>query len=120
MRRLRASDTGRVMVGLIGLALIYEVMTLAHGDQATISEWVWTMSTNPLFLFAAAFQLGHWFYPKGSCAHCGSKPTAATAESMAFFDEKLRVWARERAKGAGVVKARRLAGMRTREGEEQK
>lgn len=74
MKRLSPQHTVVVMSVLVGLALVWEILTLALGQNATISEFVWTLSENTLFVFAAGFLMGHWFFPKSRCVHCGKYP----------------------------------------------
>jgi 1,4-dihydroxy-2-naphthoate octaprenyltransferase len=56
--------TRRVMLVLIGLALVWEAVSVLFGQHATISEWVWAMSTHPAFVFACGFLCGHLFFQR--------------------------------------------------------
>jgi hypothetical protein len=52
------------MLVLIGLALVWEAVSVLFGQHATISEWVWAMSTHPAFVFACGFLCGHLFFQR--------------------------------------------------------
>lgn len=74
MKRLTPKHTAIVMPILIGLALVWEFAVLGMGEQATISEWVWSLTANPLVPFVAGMLMGHLFFPKSKCIHCGRNP----------------------------------------------
>lgn len=72
--RFKRRHTAVVMPILIGLAVVWEFLVLGMGEQATISEWVWSLTTNPLVPFIAGMLMGHFFFPKNKCLHCGNTP----------------------------------------------
>lgn len=84
MAPLKPRHTAIAMVTLLGLAVAWEVLTLGLGDRATISEWVWSLTSNPLVPFVAGFLMGHWFFPKSRCVHCGRLPYRRDVP-VAFF-----------------------------------
>ena len=71
--RLTRKHTIWVMVTLVILALAWELLALVKGDGATISEMVWSV-TSPLLPFAMGMLMGHFFFTKGKCVHCGKYP----------------------------------------------
>ena len=71
---LGPKHTAVVMWALIAVALAYEALALSFGRNATISEWVWTLSANPLFVFACGFLAGHFWFVKSRCVWCGRNP----------------------------------------------
>lgn len=75
--RLTPTHTGLVLLVVFVLLLTYEGLTLNFGQNATISEVVWALSlSTPLVPFLAGVLNGHFFFPKGSCVHCGKRPWA--------------------------------------------
>jgi len=72
--RLTRKHTAIVMPVLIGLALAWEFLVLGMGEQATISEWVWSLTRNPLVPFVVGMLMGHFFFPKQRCVNCGKLP----------------------------------------------
>jgi len=74
MKRLTPKHTAIVMSALIGLALVWEFAVLGLGEQATISEWMWSLTANPLVPFVVGMLMGHFFFPKSRCVHCGKNP----------------------------------------------
>ena len=66
-----------VFVALV-LLLGWEAWTLANsGAGDTISEIVWNATNaTPLVPFLVGGLMGHWFFPKGVCVHCGRRPWA--------------------------------------------
>ncbi len=71
--RLQRRQTAVVMAVLVLVALVWEGLTLAFGQQATISELVWGIRS-PLLPFVAGVLVGHFWFPKGACVHCGKYP----------------------------------------------
>lgn len=67
-------QTRIAMLALGALALAWEVVALACGESATISEFVWSVSENQLFVFACGMLAGHFFFRKRRCAWCGNDP----------------------------------------------
>jgi hypothetical protein len=62
---------------LVVLAFGWEFYALIELDHATISEMVWNMSNaTPLVPFLFGGLMGHFFFPKGVCVHCGKRPWA--------------------------------------------
>lgn len=59
---------------LVLLALAWEVLALGWGANATISELVWNLSENTFFVFALGVLMGHFFFLKSKCVHCGKNP----------------------------------------------
>lgn len=84
MKPLKAKHTAAVMAVLVGLALAWEIAALGFGSEATISELVWDLSQNTVFVFAVAFVCGHWFFPKGKCVN-GRAPHRRETPAPAFL-----------------------------------
>lgn len=66
--------TAWVMTALVAAALLWEFAALGFGSQATISEFVWTLTRNPFFVFCCGMLMGHFFFPKSKCVWCGRTP----------------------------------------------
>lgn len=66
-----------VMVATVAL-LGWEAWTLVNAHPGdTISEAIWNVSNStPLVPFTFGGLMGHWFFPKGVCVHCGKRPWA--------------------------------------------
>lgn len=74
---LTPKHTGLVLLVALVLLLTYEGLTLGFGDHATISETVWRITNaTPLVPFLSGVLMGHFFFPKGNCVHCGKRPWA--------------------------------------------
>jgi hypothetical protein len=67
-------QTALVGWSFVALVLVYELLAMTHGEHATISEWVWSMSTSPLFAFACGLLAGHFFWQRSHCINCGRSP----------------------------------------------
>jgi len=68
-------QTGIVMLTLIGVALVWEVVAVAIGQAATISEWTWALAVNyPLVPFLVGVLMGHLFWQRRNCINCGCNP----------------------------------------------
>ena len=74
MRRLTPKHTAIVMPVLIGLALVWEFAVLGLGEQATISEWVWSLTANPLVPFVVGMLVGPFVWQRSRCVNCGKNP----------------------------------------------
>ena len=71
--KLARKHTAAVMGVLIVVALVWEGLALGFGTEATISELVWGIKT-PLLPLAAGILIGHFWFPKSKCVHCGRYP----------------------------------------------
>lgn len=71
---LRPSHTRIAFWALAGLALLYEGASLAIGENATFSQYIWNASSNPFFVFAFGVLGGHFFFRKSKCESCGADP----------------------------------------------
>lgn len=79
---LNPKTTRIVLLVALTLLLVYEFMTLAWGTNATISETVWTLTYHtPLVPLLTGVLIGHFFFPKGVCVHCGKRPWAKDDEA---------------------------------------
>lgn len=76
--KLKPAHTAIVMGALVLLALVWEGMALGWGTNATISELVWKLSENSLFTFVMGMLMGHFFFVKAKCVHCGKFPYRKT------------------------------------------
>ncbi len=66
--RLKAKHTRAFLAVVLVLMLGYEGATIAWGDNATISEVIWTVSAGrPIVPFLSGMLMGHFFFtPKGA------------------------------------------------------
>jgi peptidoglycan/LPS O-acetylase OafA/YrhL len=71
--KLTRRETAVTMGALLLAALIWEVVALVFGNEASISELVWSIKT-PLLPLAAGVLIGHFWFPKSKCVHCGRYP----------------------------------------------
>lgn len=99
------------MCALVAFALVLEAIALATDEQTawTISQLVWraTYST-PLVPLLFGVLMGHFFFPKGSCVHCGLRPWAGNEQGA--LDNRLQVYHAERVTGAAHEAAKLVAG----------
>lgn len=86
-----------VVGGVAGVVLgIAEAVALRSGESIlwSISKVVWQASAaNPIFIalpcLLLGMLLGHFYFPKGKCVFCGSRPWAWTREGFEQFKGQL-------------------------------
>lgn len=71
---ISAKWTKIVFSSLVGLALIWEIVSLFLGQDATISEFIWQLVNYPFFSFSVGILMGHWFWQRNNCINCGKNP----------------------------------------------
>jgi hypothetical protein len=82
--------TALVFAALCFLALVWEVFALSSGGHAwSFSRFVWALSAQPLFVLAVGILIGHFFFQKEDCLHCGFRPYRRDRLSEAAFDRAL-------------------------------
>lgn len=103
--------TAVVTVVLIALALAWESFGLATGESGawTFSRLVWSLTDNELFVFSSGVLMGHWFFPKTKCLHCGFLPYRTNEYSRVAFDRALQYFAIEYPLGGPYPSAAREA-----------
>ncbi len=97
-----------VVVGSVTvLLLIWEFIgVFAPGVADMISPMIWDATFSmPLIPLAFGTLMGHWFWPKGACVHCGLRPWSKDA-SDGDFTIKLEAYFQKRMTGvsAGTAK----------------
>jgi hypothetical protein len=97
---------------LLVLTIAWEAYTLASGGHAwTFSRFVWELSGSPLFNLAVGVFIGHFFFQKEECLHCGFRPYRRDRLSEAAFDlALLRVYSGIKS-GATFGISKRAAGL---------
>ncbi len=63
-----------VMWVLIALAITWELVAVTLGQHATISEWFWSLCSEPIFVFAFGLLAGHLVWQRDNCVNCGKSP----------------------------------------------
>lgn len=75
---------------MVVLALAWEAYALATGEAGawTWSQLVWQAThSTPLVPLLFGTLMGHFFFPKGACVHCGLRPWAGAGDGQ--FDDRL-------------------------------
>lgn len=96
------TKTTLVACALIVAALAWEAYALSSGERGawTFSQLVWRAAfSTPLVPFLFGVLMGHFFFPKGSCVHCGLRPWGGKEDGS--FDARLMIYEEVRRQLAG-------------------
>lgn len=102
--------TALVALAILVAVVLWESFALS-GHAWTFSRLVWACTERPLFSLAVGIFVGHFFFQKEDCLHCGFRPYRRDRLSEAAFDSALTTFKAAMYIGRPFPAAKRAAGL---------